>query len=228
MKSQLQPKTHISESKLCNAQHPSAAHLLCVALVLTWIVSTQGHTLVTRSVCSAQQMHYLVTAPLHISQPEYTLNTSGLAQNTMVTVYSSKKCCNHQLISTTQPTWGVAEKKKTFERSAPTAQIKLALPINLQTLDQELTTGYRHGNVFKQCQPIKASHKAVQLISPQSQCSLKLAGLKPLCGSNLWKTVRPPKNVAMVNETERDRGRRKGQTNTLYIPRAHEGNLPRC
>lgn len=137
-----------------------------------------------------------------------------------------KKCCNYLLLSTAQPTWGVAA--KTSKRSVPTAQIKLALPINLQTLDQELTTGYRHGNVFKQCQPIKASHKAVQLISPQSHCSLRLAGLKPPSRSNLWKTVRPPKNVAMVNETERDRGRRKGQTNTLYIPRAREGSLPRC
>lgn len=87
---------------------------------------------------------------------------------------------------------------------------------------------YRHGAVFKQCQPIKAVRKPVQVISPQSHCSLKLAGLKPPCGSNLWKTLRPPKNVAMVNETERERGRRKGQTNTSYIPRAREGNLPRC
>lgn len=37
-------------------------------------------------------------------------------------------------------------------------------------------------------------------------------------GANLWKTLRPPKNVAMVNETERESGRGKRQTNTLYIP----------
>lgn len=171
------------------------------------------------------QLFCVSTALQHISQSKCTLNSTGLVQHTMVAAYSSKNVATICFSLDKQlEGWRQKRPRVVF----PPAQIKLALPVNLQTLDRDFTTGYRHGTVFKQCQPIKAIRRAIQLISLQFHSSLKLAGPKPQSGSNLWKTVRPPKNVAMVKETERDRRRRKGQTNTLYIPRAREGNLPRC
>lgn len=59
----------------------------------------------------------------------------------------------------------------------------------------------------------KTSH-----IQSKSHCSLELARTQPPCGANLWKTLRPLKNVTMVSETERNRGRERKQTNTLYSP----------
>lgn len=64
----------------------------------------------------------------------------------------------------------------------------------------------------------KTSHSQSESFSRSPTCSLKLAGVQPPRGANLWKTLRPPKNVTMVNETERERGRGRKQTNTLYSP----------
>lgn len=59
----------------------------------------------------------------------------------------------------------------------------------------------------------KTSH--IQL---ETHCSLELAKAQPPCRVNLWKTQRPLKNVTMVSETQRTRGRGRKQTNTLYRP----------
>lgn len=52
----------------------------------------------------------------------------------------------------------------------------------------------------------------------QSHCSLELARVQPPRGANLWKTLRPPKNVAMVNETERERRKRKKANKYIIHP----------
>lgn len=59
---------------------------------------------------------------------------------------------------------------------------------------------------FKRCQPIKpATTSPSHLVAVPLQ--LELAGVQPPRGANLWKTLRPLKNVTMVNETEREGGR---------------------
>lgn len=83
---------------------------------------------------------------------------------------------------------------------------------------------------FKRCQRLKpATASPSHLVAVPLQ--LELAGVQPPRGANLWKTLRPLKNVTMVNETKREGkegGRGRGKQMHYTARGLCQGKLPRC
>lgn len=114
--------------------------------------------------------------------------------------------------------WDVVEGQTAVECELLTTQHKSKFcsltTCNHLTADSPLLSLAR----FQAMPTHKTSCNPSKSFSLQSDCSLELASVQPPHGANLWKTLRPQKNVTMVNETERETGRGRKQTNTLHSP----------